>query len=417
MIKTDIGYLKAPYYEQRLDSGLSVVFLPRKTRISSALVYVPVGTYPHESSLGGTKIVDGTSYLLSQMILSPSYRKQLAGKGILSRRFQDYSYSAYEVSTLGSLFDATSEILERIKTLPVEEEDLDAFRRENALFLEEEAKDPVRGVEEDCIENLFFASPIVKAKVPSLDVLKRVHASTVRKLLSESYGGMNLTLFLSGDVSVKDVMDHFASFPLRTSPKKGENVPVTFTEDFSKARKAYSESRGRQPYDLLCYGVKFPKREELFQQYGEMLFAFYEFLEDVLFTANAHFQNGILETSSDLLSTKLEQAGEETFLLLTLRCGKESALLSFLSDYLSKLEKQIDSALFTSLKEKYLAKALGRLSLPNTALEGFLKAYPNHLSYPALVHEVKRMSYRDLKGFLGNMSGFAKSASFRKGGE
>lgn len=413
MIKNEDRSLHAPYYEQRLDNGLSVLFLPRKSVLKSAVIYVPFGCYPHEESINGTKIPFGTGYFLSAMIASPGFVKEMQNKGIRLTTSQDYSYTTYTLETLGDIFLAIDMLLKRILRLKVEEEDIVSFREEGKENFEKDMKDPFFLVEKEAVQNLFSASPIRKGRLPDEKESLQIHSSTLKKYLSAIYQGERLTLLISGNYTAKEVQSHFAFLPLRGHTTI-ESVPSVFEEDYTKAKTTYTTFRANAPFDILSFGLKFPKREELYNLYGDELFSFYEFLESAAFTRNEPFLSLVRSTSSDLLRAKLEQAGEETYLLLTFRTEQETKLANVLTNYILKIDTHVSHSLFASLKDHAFAKALASLSLPSTALKAFTNAYANNVAYPALAKSVSRMHYSDMKQFLSKMSSFPRAASYLK---
>ena len=113
-----------------------------------------------------------------------------------------------------------------------------------------------------------------------------------------------------------------------------------------------------------------------------------------------------------MIDAKLEQAGEDTCIILTFKTMGSNDLIKFLTEYTSKLEKRISSKEFKNYLDNYYAKNLEKLSLSNTALDEFSRIYANNLAYTGLIASILKMSFNTYRNFLSKIDHFPKAAYY-----
>ncbi|MCI1735394.1 MAG: hypothetical protein LKM30_06645 [Bacilli bacterium] len=410
MIKTENGHGLAPFYEEKLDNGFKTVFLPRKSPLKSAFLYVPSGSYPHEESINSVKLPFGTAFFLKEMILSDKTKDYLETKDSRSESFLDYSYTGYQVSTLEDLFQPLQVLLSKILTLDFTENDIEDYKRTHREAFLAREKDPVLVTQKDCLRLLYGNDPISHGLVPSLNETQSLHYSTLSRYLGKYYQAPSLTLFVSGPMAPGDVSQSVHQLRL-PSPLTCYSQPLSRKAE--PAQPLFSENVLTLPgqENCLSFGIRFEKRESLYQTYGLLLFSFYEILLPALVTDNPDFLDGLKERQAELVDATLEEGGEEAYLLLSFHALDTHALKSYLVDYFSAVDKQVTAASFKAILDRYHARSLAKLSLPNTALLEFSRVYPNGISYPSLLGQTLRLNYSTFRNFLTKANGFAKAVS------
>jgi hypothetical protein len=114
MLKHDYGHLGCPFYEEVLDNGMTVVFIPSKSKLKSATIYVAQGGFLHSQQISTSKIPFGSAYYLMNMVLSNSLVESLKKDGVLASSSLDYSYVRYSLNTLGDLYTSLKKVMNRV---------------------------------------------------------------------------------------------------------------------------------------------------------------------------------------------------------------------------------------------------------------------------------------------------------------
>ena len=80
MLKRDLGHLGCPFYEEKLDNKVTLVFIPKKNALRSATIYIGQGGFVHAKEIASSKIPFGTAYYLMNMILSSKVKEDFKEK-------------------------------------------------------------------------------------------------------------------------------------------------------------------------------------------------------------------------------------------------------------------------------------------------------------------------------------------------
>lgn len=411
MIKHDIGQLGAPFFEQKLENGVNLIFLPRKSTLKSAMVYVAHGGYYRTSEVMGVKTPFGSAYYLEHMLMSDKFKDELAKKGVLGYSHTDFSFSYYGLNTLGDLYSGLSDLMDRISFGTFTEEDVEAFKEKERLMSSEKSENPLDKVEKKALDNLYFESPIKKGVKPNQEQANVIHASGLKKFLEAYYVPSKITILVAMEDNPRHFMDeikklHFPS-PLTIYEKQ-----IPFREIYDKPRQEFDEFVYPSDASYLSYAVKMPSRKALYDNYGEMLFSLYEVLEDVIFRKNPDFRDGLRKNNIEFVKTSLSQGFEDCYLMVDVKCTDPNAALSYITGHLSHVSKHVDSKLFKSIKDSYYAQCQSTLAVPSKALIAFTGALANNLSYPTVVNSLMKMSFSYLKNYLGDFETFRRAASF-----
>lgn len=406
MIKSDLGKLNAPFFEEELDNGMKVLFLPRKSPVQSALLYVPSGAYLHVDSIQGVKIPSATSYLVKETILSEKTKEDLLDKKVLSETIYDYSYTGYQLTSTEDIFPALQQLLTKIRTLDFTEEEIEAFKKNH---ISEEELSPMEKVKNRTLAQIFMASPLKNGLLPSSEEIKSIHRSTVKRYLSQYYPCNNLTLFLSMDAFPMDISDRVKDLkvPGKQMPEKKERI-IKEPED---VLVSYSEMHAKAKEDYLCFAIKLRKRESLYETFGQLLFCFYEILLDAAFRENEEFLSGVKNAKARLVDTELRQGYEEAAIVLTFACSSSTKIIAFVNDYLADITKHVSKSAYKKAKESYYARSLALLSSPYTALKAFARANCDKVPYTGLSGYVLKASYSNFAKFLHNEVGQGKKSA------
>lgn len=411
MIKKDLGGLGYPFFEQKLENGLTLIFLPRKSRLKSALVYVGYGGYYRNEEIDGIKTPFGTAYYAEHMLMNEPFKKILASQGILGCSHTDFSYSYYSLDTLEDLYKGLASLMDRISFCKFQEEEVEVFRKRDAIASRKRDQNPENQAKAKALDNLYYASPIRLGVTPSSAQAMMIHISGLRKFFEAYYLPERITIMVSMDDTPAHFLEEMTKLRLPVSHPVKEK-PIAFTEIYDKVNREYTKFSAESHASYLSYGVKMPPRKDLYANYGQMLFSLYEVLEKALFTMNPSFQNGLNQIHAELLNTELDQGFEDAYLLLNIKTDAPQEALGFITSYLSNAAKHVEHALLKKVQNHYFANSLSSLSVPSQALRGFALAHANNMPYTGLISQTLKMSFAYFKNYLSDFQTFRRAAAY-----
>ncbi len=411
MIKTEYGRFDAPFYQQKLDDGLNVIFLPRNGKLNTSILYIPSGSYQHEEYINKVKTPYASAYVLQHLVMNEKRKSKFLDMKTLATSKLEYSYTLFKLETLNDIFKPTQELLDVFLKHEFDENDIETLKKENKEVLLSYECDPLHQVEKGLLENLYVSSLIKRGIQPTFNDVNLIHSSTIKNYIKKFASGNEMTLFISGNMSVEDVSKKIEE--LKVSQRiKLDVSKVKENEVYDRVNKPYSEKGIDSDSNYLSFGIKFPKRQELYESYGQLLFEFYEILIPSLFSENLTFLEGLNNVQSRLIDAKLEQAGEDTCIILTFKTIGSSELIRFLTDYTSRLEKRLTANEFKAFLDNYYVKNLEKLSMSNTSLDEFARIYANNLAYTGLISSILKLSFNTYRNFLSKMNHFPKAAYY-----
>lgn len=412
MIKTEYGRFDAPFYQQKLENGLNVIFLPRNCKLKTAVLYLPSGAYRHEEYINNVKTPFSSAYVLEHLVLNERRKNKFLEMKTLATSKLEYSYTLFKLETLNDIFTPLQELLNIFLKEDFKEEEIEELKKENKDYLLEIEKNPTIEVEKGLLDNLYVSSMIKKGIYPSYSDVNLIHCSTIKNYIKKYTQANEMTIFISGDLNVEEVSKKIEELKVpQTSLIKVKEIKNE--EVYDRVNKPYSEKSVESlDSNYLSFGIKFAKRQELYEAFGQLLFEFYEILIPSLFTENITFLEGLSNVQARLIDAKLEQAGEDTCIILTFKTMGSNDLIKFLTEYTSKLEKRISSKEFKNYLDNYYAKNLEKLSLSNTALDEFSRIYANNLAYTGLIASILKMSFNTYRNFLSKIDHFPKAAYY-----
>ena len=407
MIKSDYGHLSCPFYEQKLKSGLKVLFIPTKGQGESAMVYLSQGGYLHDEKIESSKIPFGTAYYLAHMVMDDGFRKTLLQKGAIGSCESDLSYTSFQVTSRKDIFTPLSLLLERLYNMDFSEEELEGMK--DCLSPKNDGLSLAR---KNLLLGLYGSSPIRLGVVPDREQAVPIHVTALRKYLQRYYVPNRVTLIIAGDYTPNDCMARIEKLRL---PKDVVTFSkeLSFDENYDSPVVDYASAKAKDG-DYLVYGIKFKPREQLYEKFGQLMFFSYEIVKEALFTKNADFLAGIRNADADLLEASFHEGGEDSYLLLSFRTEKPVSVLSFLTDYLGQLDKRVDRSLFSDVLSEYFADGIARLRNPYLLVQAFSKAYANNMPYTSLLSLTAKTNFRSFRSFLKEIGTFTRSAYYLK---
>lgn len=417
MLKHDFGHMGCPYYEEELADKTKLIFIPRKSELKSALVYVGQGGFNHAKMLSNSKIPFGSAYYLMNMVGDDAFVKELRDDATLLQTDMDYSFVRYQLTSMKDIFPSLKKLLLRMSAPTYMEKDIEAFKQKEEKLSSDREKNPILLSQEKCLFNLYTSSPIRYGYLPSLKDGVRIHESALKKYQENYYSSENITIFLSMDASPEEILTKVKEMKVSFKPSGLKEEHFEYEEDYEKVGKEYEKVSMDSHHSYLTYGIKFPSRAVIYDAYGEFPFAAYEILLPLICKENAGFLSGLGNIRANLLESRLEEGGEDAYILLTFQSEDEVSLINYLTDYFSKLDKQVTSDDFYSIQKAGFMHAVSDLSLPCKAVELFSKASANNMAYTALMARVDKMSFNTYRHFLSEFKAFRKAVCYVKKGK
>lgn len=413
MIKHDYGHMGCPFYEEKLDNQLTVIFLPKKTEVKSATIYISQGGFLHAKEISSSKIPFGSAYYTMNMIASSSLKESLKKDGCLLDSDLDYSYVRYSLNTLDDIYKPLKKLMDRITKPCFEEKDIEAFKEKEKVLDKKRNMDPIYVSQRECLKDLYMSSPIQYGYIPSFEDGVRIHASTLKKYQETYYSPDHIVIFLSLDDNIEHVLEEVKRFHFSTSSKLKE-TKFEYEEVYDKVEREYKEIEMETKHSYLTYGIKLPSREIIYDNYGELTFCAYEiFLSNIIY-GNHEFNDHLNSLKTYLVDATLKEGGEDGYILLTFQTEDEISLINYLTSYFAKLGDKVSSSSFGALVKDIYAKAIREVALPNKALDHFSKSYPNHIPYTMLMKRIYHLSFSSYRRFLEEFKSFKKSVCFVK---
>lgn len=407
MIKNDYGKLNTPIYEEKQKSGLNVILIPKDSTLNTAILYIPQGFYLHDEEINNSKISFGCPFLLKEMILNDETKKRIEEEGCKVQAVCKHSYTYYKFESLSKLTASINILLNRIRNLQLSDDEVERYKK---IIMSKSVYDDVLLAKDNVLKNLFINSPMKKGSEIKNSDLVKIHLTEMKKFLYKYYSIKSMTLFVSGNytptVVINDIRRlEFPLFPITSSKE------LKFNEDYSNVCEKRDVLYLDKTSNILSLGIKFLSRKELFEKYGELIFAFYEIVKNII-VENDKFKTMLRETDSKLLDFDIIEGYEDTSLIMTFSCVKFASLSNRLSDFLSTLEKSISLKFYNKIRKDYVNRAKNILANPSLLIDNFARLYADNLPYTYIVKKVSLLAKTDFIKILSGILSYPRSVTY-----
>jgi hypothetical protein len=394
-------------YEGKTAAGLPLILAPMPEEGQDVVIglYVSAGGLARSYTIGGQKIIPGTADLLGEALRKAHAEKcnPLFKDGVNFHSEVEESYSSYEVRVkkeealnyiepLLSLTDGffiSNDEAENLKRPYME-----SLKKRNDLLNIKVRK------------NLYKNSPMKDSYHGEEDTIKDIHHITMRKFFSTFFAKEAVTLFVVGPVDKDAVYKIADSHVFPKLKDEGEIVVKPYTEDYSAVYKTLAPSEKKGQFVI---SFKFPSRKDIFEKYGDKVFAYYELLPYVLFGKENRTAAANLPSVLALKEHGLRQGGEEAFFYQEFETGEKEELKTQLEKYLS-LKKIITWGDFRQAKKAFLADRKKIMKEdPEAYYHLCLEALANSFAAPSLVQVGAEASYFKFKKFLEDFVRYPRS--------
>lgn len=406
MIKKDLGGLGFPFFEQKLENGISVLFLPTKSRLKSAKIMVSAGAFSRVEKIDNIAIPFGSAHVLSAVLMSEDFKKELLKEKIVASAEVDYSYTIYSLDTMDDLYKGISLLMDRIAFATIKEEDV-----RSACASDRYERSDLEKAELLCMENLYTGSPIKNGIRPTEEQSNKIHASGLKKFKESYYTPDRISILVCADDVPSQVVEKIREmhFPVK---KTVQEQFLNYQEDYDSVSKEFTVKKIAESQSILTYGVKLPARADQYEAFGEMLFSIYQILPEVLITKNPIFLKAMEEIKAEVISCEIKQGFEDACLLIDLSVGDKDKCLNVITDYLSRCTKFVENKTFKDVLRMYTASAVASLASTHDALDGFCSALADHLPYTGVVSQTNKMKFSYLNNYLKELQGFRRAAAY-----
>ena len=152
-------------------------------------------------------------------------------------------------------------------------------------------------------------------------------------------------------------------------------------------------------------GFKFDKREKLFDDFQNNLFALYLTLPELVFSKTNSVFNSYVKSYKTIVSSSLVEASEEAYLKVTFETDSKEKLIEELKAYLSDMRIKFKDV--SSIKKEVLAKYREiYINDSTTYYYDILNSLANNFFFLALVLQIKSIGYFTFKKFIRRFSKF-----------
>lgn len=404
-------------FQDTAKNGIDFVVCPiHETHQKTFAVVFGKGGECVDETITGTKIPAGTAHFLEhRMFQTPEGDglSILTDMGCDANAYTDSSATCYYFSTYGDYKKPFKFLLDMCTNFYMSEADV---ARETEIILRERERgfdNPAQVFDEALRKAMYWHAPIKDDIIGTEESIRSVHVSTLRKFYKAYYSTDNMTVIALGDVDP----DEFEKFVNSYKPSnhfqpleavKAPQIP----EDRTRVRRSHVDVPSPNGNSYLGLGVKFPDRKSLFDKYGDLVFALYELLPDLLFSP-------ILEPIDNLLKKGLmistaqghiEESGEDAYFSILIPTNAPKKLAS-------ELDKHLDNPIaaitpfggeYKAIKLGYLADAVMTASNPSELMDEMVDSYENHLAWPAVAGQAAIMKSKDAFTFLKDFSSWPR---------
>lgn len=424
MEKAQYRRVGATVYQGRTARGLRYALCPIKgaKQTSFGIVFAK-GGLPDEESIDGTKVPLGTAHFLEHRMFQledGDAGEMFAALGASSNAVTTTSSTTYYFTTAGSWREPLELLARMCTSFYMTEQDVD---REREIILRERERlldEPSCAFSNRILEALYFYAPIREDIIGTPESLASVHASTLRKFFRRHYSLANMIVIGCGDFDPVEVAAALEKLRLYNGFQVLDALPRKLSEE---PREMVYEPEVEIPspdgQTYLGVGIKFPAREDLYTKYGDMLFAMYEILPDLVFSPalqpiDRMRKEGLLIYSA---GASIEQAGEETCLTALFETNSPSRMKNQLERHLDNIPAglTITGGELRKIELAYLGRASTEAFNPEELLFDMVDAFENHIVWPALASRAVTLKSRDVLSFLKSVSEWPRSYCVLRG--
>lgn len=416
--------LKVSLYEGKTKDGLSYVLAPSKaSNIKYFGILIPKGGLMDEVEIGGTKIPAGIAHLLEHRLFETAQGdtlKKFSTQGAFANAYTTQSCTFFYFATSQGYEEPLNTLFSMFKYFYQTNEKLEA---EKPIVLGELASgrdDPSYVFDRQMVKSLYFSSPLKEEIIGTEKSLQSIHLSSVKKFYEQYYSVENLTFFAVGDFNPQEVAKllNKAGLPSfkKLSVKKYQN-----DEKYDKVVEPYTEINSPDGQTYLGVGIKFPRRQELYEKFGDDLFAFYEMAGDMVFSS---VHESIAKMRDDGLiifnnGHYLEEAGEDTYMTAFFETNSPDKLKNALEKHFLDLPKAYKSMTspFRSMQLSFLGSSIEDVGDSEDYLTNLIDGYLNHFAWPALVNRALAFKKNDACNFVKEVCSFPRAYVLLKGKE
>lgn len=409
MRKIQFEKAKTSLYEEVTKDGLKVIVAPiEEAQKSICGIYVNYGGFKHEKTIGKTNIPYGVAHFIEHRLFdTPKGNASVLMEelGAYSNAYTSHSFTVYYFETTKDIYKPLDILLAMTTNMGFTEEAVENEKDIIIAELSEYEDDRNDAILRELKHNLYFESPLKQDILGTRTSIKETHLSTLKKVFYNNYKLDNLTLICAGKVNPEEISSYLSKVKFTQRQKSEQVTELEYKENYSVPVKERSEVVFNLEITTVGLGIKFPPRRELYEKYGDKMFAIYEILPNVLFS---QIRNNIEKMKKDNLiisnlGANIIEGGEDTMLYALFTTDKPNELINELKDYLSKLPSTLKSGEFRAIRNNYVGSMLRSFGDVNDYFDELVEKYANHIAAPAMIESVKMLSKHAVKDFLNDL--------------
>lgn len=385
-------------FEGNLTNGLKLICAPMVGSINNAAIciYVNVGGYPRDYSIGKQKIYPSTANIVAEALMKNHSKEAepLFKDGVRLSCGVSESYTFFKAEADKSVIPSlVKPLLSLIDNLVITNDESEALKKE---YIDSKISIHKDDIEFRIRDALYFSSPMKYSYYGNPEDAKNVHYISLRKFFNEFYAVDNITMFAVGDLVPSIIEKTAGEFVFSKKASEGEISIKSISENYAAANKLIVETDSKNKFGV---AFKLPSRKEMFEKFQDKAFAYYELLPYVFFSKGNRNADKMLPSFNKIVEKGIRQGGEDAFIYVIFDVKSKDAAKGEMEAYLSsdKLLSffdfgKIKREFFTDLKRIYKSDVDGYLAR-------LLESFANSLADLSLAEEGKRSHYSKVKSF------------------
>lgn len=385
-------------FEGNLSNGLKLICAPMVNSINKAAIciYVNIGGYPRDYSIGKQKIYPSTANIVAEALINKHSKDAdpLFKEGVELTYGVTESYTFFKAEADKSVVASlVGPLLSLVNNLEITNDESEALKKEYT----DSKLEPHKGDLEFKIRDaLYFTSPMKNSYYGNEEDGKNVHYVSLRKFFNEFYTVDNITMFAVGDLAPSIIEKAASEFTFSKKVSEGEISIKSISENYSAVSKLTIETKSKNKFGV---AFKLPSRKEMYEKFQDKVFAYYELIPYILFSKTNKNAAKMLPSFNKIVEKGIHQGGEDAFIYVVFDVKSKDTAKAEMEAYLSS-NKILSFFDFGKIKKEFFADLQ---KVYKTDVDGYLarllESFANSLADLSLAEEGKRSHYSKVNSF------------------
>lgn len=342
--------------------------------------------------------------------------KNLYAEGALLDVDVTNSNTIFKLTTSNKIYDYITKFLNYFSRFQVTKKSLDLAKKEAIFYIEKKLRDE-SFVNSLKVANLMFDDFSQIEIVNSYKKkIQAVNITTLRKFFSRYYTSEYMKFFIVGNVDVDLVKSSLEKSSLNSCQEKPTVKNYSDSEDYSKIKKDFYQENVRKPFSKLILSFKFPKRQDLYQQYGDDLFSLYQFITYAAYSEKSPYISKAIKRGlvTEICDYRVLEINEKIMLTGSIVTFEPDRLMRYISDPKS-IAKSPSRGRFLNIKRKLISEVKENSHNGKFLLDIFVMSSSNNIGVSEFLSNIEKLSYRKIKELLLDLQKYPRSIYIERG--